>query len=178
MARASDSVMNDLILLLKKQIYSSDVLYKRIGARGVGVFLATNGSAARIKAREKSLLPDPDETFREVVASCSQKPRDSLPVATIKSDYHLRVIISLLEESVKSLRSDRQSMLIFLKYVNESYDDLDNELKDWIGDWCRSVFQSNFISQIDEDLHQYKYEYDEVSILIYMMLFYFILFMF
>lgn len=160
MARSSDSVMNDLILLLKKQIYSSDVLYKRIGARGVGVFLSTNGASDRIKAHEQSLLPDPDDTFNDV-ASCSQKPRDMNPVP-VKCDYHLRIIISLLEESVKSLRSDRQSMAIFLKYVNDSFDSLDEELKDWIGDWTRSIFQSTFIAQIDEDVHKYKYEQDEV----------------
>ena len=161
MARSSDSVMNDLILLLKKQIYSSDVLYKRIGARGVGMFLSTNGLADRIKAREQSLLPDPDDTFNDM-ASCSQKPRDLNPVP-VKCDYHLRIIISLLEESVKSLRSDHQSMLIFLKYVNSSFDLLDEELKDWIGDWARSVFQSSFISQIDEDTHTYKYDQDAVK---------------
>lgn len=159
MARTSDSVMNDLILLLKKQIYSSDVIYKRIGARGVGVFLAKNGLADRIKAREQSLLPDPDDTFNDM-ASCSQKPRETAPV---KCDYHLRIIISLLEETVKSLRSDRQSMLIFLKYVNESFDRLDDEIKDWIGDWVRSVFQSSFIAKIDEELFSYKYECDEVN---------------
>lgn len=162
MARSSDSVMNDLILLLKKQIYSSDVLYKRIGARGVGVFLSTNGLSDRIKAHQESLLPDPDDTFNDT-ASCSQKPRDMNPVP-VKCDYHLRIIISLLEESVKSLRSDRQSMAIFLKYVNDSFDSLDEELKDWIGDWTRSIFQSAFISQIDEDAHKYKYEQDEVII--------------
>lgn len=160
MARSSDSVMNDLILLLKKQIYSSDVLYKRIGARGVGVFLSTNGLSDRIKAHEESLLPDPDDTFNDI-ASCSQKPRDMNPVP-VKCDYHLRIIISLLEESVKSLRSDRQSMAIFLKYVNNSFNSLDEELRDWIGDWTRSIFQSAFISQIDEDAHKYKYEQDEV----------------
>lgn len=158
MARASDSVMNDLILLLKKQIYSSDVLYKRIGARGVGVFLATNGLADRIKAHEQSLLPDPDDTFNDI-ASCSQKPRDTTPV---KCDYHLRIIVSLLEESVKSLRSEPQAMLIFLKYVEESFEQLDDELKDWIGDWIRSVFQSSFITQIDEDSSSFQYEQDEV----------------
>jgi hypothetical protein len=96
------------------------------------------------------------------MASCSQKPRDPTPV---KCDYHLRIIISLLEESVKSLRSDPQAMLIFLKYVDESFEHLDDELKDWIGDWTRSVFQSSFITQIDEDesASSHQYEQDEVS---------------
>lgn len=161
MARASDSVMNDLILLLKKQIYSADVLYKRIGARGVGVFLSRNGLADRIKEHEQSLLPDPDDTFNDI-ASCSQKPASQ---TLVKCDYHLRIIISLLEESVKSLRSDPLSMLIFLKYIEECFDLLDDELKDWIGDWVRSVFQSSFITQIDEDVlsHKYEYEQDEVT---------------
>lgn len=159
MARSSDSVMNDLILLLKKQIYSSDVVYKRIGARGVGVFLSTNGLSDRIKAHEQGLLPDPDDSFNDI-ASCSQKPRDT---TTVKSNYHLRIIISLLEESVKSLRSDRQSMLIFFKYIEECFNDLDEELKEWIGDWTRSVFQSSFLAQIDDDNSlSYKYEQDEV----------------
>ena len=164
MACTSDSVMNDLILLLKKQIYSSDLVYKRIGARGVGIFLARNGSADRIKAHEKSLLPDPDDTFNDVdVASCSQKPRDISTVKPVKCDYNLRIIISLLEETVKSLKLDSESMLIFLNYVNESFDNLDDELKDWIGDWSRTVFQSSFIRQVDEELYAYKYDQDEVK---------------
>lgn len=165
MAHSSDSVMNDLILLLKKQIYSADVLYKRIGARGVGVFISTNGLADRIKAHGQSLLPDPDDTFNDL-ASCSQKPASH---ASVKCDYHLRIIISLLEESVKSLRSDPQSMLIFLKYIEECFDQLDDELKDWIDDWIRSIFQSSFLTQIEENsdspTHLYLYEQDEVKII-------------
>lgn len=162
MARSSDSVMNDLILLLKKQIYSSDVVYKRIGARGVGIFLSKNGLADRIKEHERSLLPDPDDTFNDV-ASCSQQP-NQLNNVRIKCDYHLRIIISLLEESVQSLRSDCQSMLLFLKYVNDLFESLDEEIKDWIGDWTRSVFQSTFVTQIDEDSFAYKYDQDQVKI--------------
>jgi len=171
MAHSSDSVMNDLILILKKQIYSSDVTYKRIGARGVGVFLKTNGSATRIKYRENLLLPDPDEMIFNDQASCSQRPPESMEPA--KNDYQIRIIVSLLEEAVKSLKSDQQAILILLKYFSESFNNLDDELKDWIGDWSRSIFQENFITQIDDDLFKYKYELDQVLFFVFVFYFYF-----
>ena len=138
----------------------------------MGIFLRVNGSAELIKAKDQTLLPDPDDTFNDI-AACSQKPRDTAPA---KINYHLRIIISLLEESIKSLRSDQQSLLIFLNYVDLGFDSFDDELKDWIGDWCRSVFHSTFITQIDEDLHKYKYENDQVhkKILIHIHMMFFI----
>jgi hypothetical protein len=161
MARSSDSVMDDLMLILKKQIYSSDPIYKRIGAIGVGVFLRINGAADRIKSRETMLLPDPDDYIFNDQASCSQKPTQSTTPA--KTDYQIRIILSLLEEAIKSLTSDQQAILILVKYFSDAYIKLDDELKDWIGDWCRTIFHENFITQVDEDLFKYKYELDEVS---------------
>jgi hypothetical protein len=82
LARDSDTVSNELLLLLKKQLYSFDPIYKRIGARGVVIF------CSKLGAINSKLLPDPDEIedesaaaaeegddADECIAGCSQMPQ-------------------------------------------------------------------------------------------------------
>lgn len=172
-ARSSDTVMNDLVLLLKKQIYSSDPCYKRIGARGIAVLIIKISSIEWLNGKNDNYLLFPDESFHDetYTASCSQKQQSveiNINTSSSKIDnYYIKMAISLLEDSIKSLRSDPRSMLIFLKLLNESFEVLVDEVKVWIGEWSAAAFQETFVVQIDDgdddcSKNNYLFALDEV----------------
>lgn len=151
MARNSDSVMNEFVILVKKQLYSSDPQYRRIGALGCGVFVEVIGRGESVRRQADALLPDPDEMGDEfaldALPSCSQRvnPAGLLTDADPQAGYFMRLVLSMLEEAVKVLRLDPAAFAVFLSHLCRSVDTLAAVLQEWLQDWVSSVFQSNFV---------------------------------
>jgi hypothetical protein len=149
MARSSESVLNELILLVKKQIYASELTFKRIGAIAVTKFVAVIG-----KDEETEGLHEEEEDLDDCLqslASCSQKPptrpfREHRPVPS----YYLRLAISMLEEATTGLRSDCSCFAIFLGELFRDYNCLAPPLQEWISDWTNTLFQETFICEASE----------------------------
>ena len=153
LARDSDTVANELLLLLKKQLYSFDPAYKKIGARGVVVFCRVLGGGVGDR-----WLPDPDEMDDddddECIAGCSQMPAQMPGQSTVSKHrlplppYSTRLIISLLEEAVKSLRSHPSAFAILLSGLSALiHADTATEIVEWIAEWITAFFKGEFIKE-------------------------------
>ena len=168
LARDSDTVANELLLLLKKQLYSFDPVYKRIGARGVVIFCSVLGGA------QSRLLPDPDDvdlmdengipSDDECIAGCSQminpitnhsNTRARTNAKVPLPAYFARLLISLLEEAVKSLRQDDIAFALLLDgladLLSQGEDVIDSGIVEWIAEWITAFFKEEFIKENSED---------------------------
>ncbi len=151
LAQDSDTVSNELLLLLKKQLYSFDPVYKRIGARGVIIFCSVLGEV------KSKLLPDPDEfgneSDDECIAGCSQMPATTGTRIPLPA-YSTRLVIGLLEEAVKSLRQDPVAFALLLLGLSSLFSEnqqIEAEIIEWIAEWITSFFKDEFIKEAESE---------------------------
>ena len=147
LAVGSDSVMNELILLLKKQMFSQDPAFRQMGALGIGQFISAVAKAAKLM--DEPEIDQENEDFLHSIASCSQRPptkRDySMSQQAPLASGHLKIAISILEEASKGLRTDVQAFSIFLSELDLAFGTLHSVVQEWINEWVTCVFQHSFI---------------------------------
>lgn len=153
LAKDSDSVLNELMLLIKKQLLSHDYRYKRIGARGVVVVCQLLGNSDN-----SALLPDPDDD-ELMRGGCSQAAgmTQKRPGADLIPSFGVRMILSLLEEAVKVLlNSDPFALAVLIDGLVEiitTNTSTHPAIVEWIADWSTAAFKDLFIraNESEED---------------------------
>lgn len=139
LAKDSDSVLNELMLLVKKQLLSHDYRYKRIGARGVVIICDVLGKS------DSALLPDPDDD-ELIRGGCSQAPQTQTLKSNLMPSFSIRMILSLLEEAVRVLmHSDCFALAVLIDGLSQVALDCHPAILEWISEWSTAAFKELFI---------------------------------